>query len=170
MSLEVSSKTSRRATNSSSPGSTKVCHPVFTFTIYLNYYIAANVGPWKKLAKRRGAVIKYWKASPTDKENPYSISLKVEELLPLISERTRLVAITACSNILGSIAPVKDIVAAVRKEAKTKGATKVEVSVDCVAYAPHRLIDVQDWDVDYCVFSYYKVCSEPLFIFKTHND
>jgi selenocysteine lyase/cysteine desulfurase len=83
--------------------------------------------------------------------------LKLEDLLPLISERTRLVAITACSNILGSVAPVKDIVAAVRKAAHAKGAKKVEVSVDCVAYAPHRLIDVQDWDVDYCVFSYYKV-------------
>jgi len=31
------------------------------------------------------------------------------------------------------------------------------VSVDCVAYAPHRLVDVQDWDVDYCVLSLYKV-------------
>ncbi|KAH6874326.1 selenocysteine lyase [Coprinopsis sp. MPI-PUGE-AT-0042] len=117
----------------------------------------ANVGPWKKLAKRRGAVLKYWKASPTDQGNPYSISLKLEDLLPLVSQRTRIVAITACSNILGSVAPVKDIVAAVRKEAQAKGAKKVEVSVDCVAYAPHRLIDVQDWDVDYCVFSYYKV-------------
>lgn len=118
---------------------------------------AANVGPWKKLAKRRGAILKYWKASPNDTANPYSISLKIDSLLPLISHKTRLVAITACSNILGSVAPVKDIVAALRKEAKSKGVKKVEVSVDCVAYAPHRLIDVQNWDVDYCVFSYYKV-------------
>lgn len=49
------------------------------------------------------------------------------------------------------------MVKAVREEAKAKGANKVEISIDCVAYAPHRLIDVQDWDVDFCVFSYYKV-------------
>ncbi|KAG5633326.1 hypothetical protein H0H81_008718, partial [Sphagnurus paluster] len=44
-----------------------------------------------------------------------------------------------------------------RAAAKAHGAPKVEVSVDCVAYAPHRFIDVQDWDVDFAVFSFYKV-------------
>ena len=121
------------------------------------FIIIANVGPWKKLAARRGAIVKFWKATPTNPENPYSIKLKVEELIPLISSKTRLVAFTACSNILGSIVPVKEVVKAVREEAKAKGAKKVEISVDCVAYAPHRLMDVQDWDVDYCVFSFYKV-------------
>lgn len=66
-------------------------------------------------------------------------------------------AISACSNILGSVVPVKEVAKAVRAEAKAKGAPKVEISVDCVAYAPHRFIDVQDWDVDFCVFSFYKV-------------
>ncbi|TFK20250.1 selenocysteine lyase [Coprinopsis marcescibilis] len=117
----------------------------------------ANVGPWKKLALRTGAVVKYWKATPTDESNPYSVSLKKEDLLPLISDRTRIVAFTACSNILGSIVPVKDFVQAIRQDSMTKGAKKVEISVDCVAYAPHRLIDVQDWDVDFAVLSYYKV-------------
>lgn len=117
----------------------------------------ANAGPWKKLAARRGATIKYWNATPTVANNSYSVSLKVEDLLPLISPRTRIVAFTACSNILGSIVPVKEVVKAVRAAAKAQGAAKVEISVDCVAYAPHRLIDVQDWDVDFCVFSFYKV-------------
>ncbi|KAF8961498.1 pyridoxal phosphate-dependent transferase [Flammula alnicola] len=102
----------------------------------------ANAGPWKKLAARKGAIVKLWKPSPTVPENPYS---------------TRIVAFTACSNILGSIVPVKEVVKAVRAEAKAKGAKKVEISVDCVAYAPHRFVDVQDWDVDFCVFSFYKV-------------
>jgi selenocysteine lyase/cysteine desulfurase len=52
---------------------------------------------------------------------------------------------------------VKEVTQAIRAKAKEVGATKVEVSVDCVAYAPHRLIDVQDWGVDFCVFSFYKV-------------
>ncbi|KAM6492405.1 selenocysteine lyase [Amanita muscaria] len=60
---------------------------------------------------------------------------------------------TACSNIFGSIIPVRDVVTKVaRAEAKSKSASKVEISVDCVAYASHRLIDVQDWDVDFCVY------------------
>jgi len=117
----------------------------------------ANAGPWKKLAKRRNAIIKVWNTRVLNPENPYSVSFAVEDLIPLISNKTRIVAFTACSNILGSIAPVKQIVQAIRSQAKTSGAKKVEISVDCVAYAPHRQIDVQDWDVDFCVFSFYKL-------------
>lgn len=119
----------------------------------------ANAGPWKKLAKRRGAVVKIWHATPLTLENPYSVSLQIKELLPLISNKTRIVAFPACSNILGSIMPVKEVVQAIRADAQAKGSKKVEISVDCVAYAPHRPMDVQDWDVDFCVFSYYKVHS-----------
>ncbi|EKM81595.1 hypothetical protein AGABI1DRAFT_105130 [Agaricus bisporus var. burnettii JB137-S8] len=117
----------------------------------------ANAGVWKKLAKRRGAVVKVWHAKPLNPENPYSVSLQIDDLLPLISSKTRVVAFTACSNILGSIVPVKQVNQAIRAAAKSKGAKKVQISVDCVAYAPHRQIDVQDWDVDFCVFSFYKV-------------
>lgn len=102
-------------------------------------------------------MIKFWHPVPTSPNNPYSVATRIEDLLPLITARTRIVAISACSNILGSIVPVKEVVQAVRKEAAAKGATNVEVSVDCVAYAPHRRIDVKGWDVDYCVFSWYKV-------------
>ncbi|EPS95769.1 hypothetical protein FOMPIDRAFT_1053861 [Fomitopsis schrenkii] len=119
----------------------------------------ANVGPWKRLAARRGAVIKHWRpiqiaASPN---NPYAVSLKVEDLLPLVTAKTRLIAFTACSNVLGSVVPVKAVVAAAREKAQELGGRKLEVCVDCVAYAPHRRIDVRDWDVDYCVLSMYKV-------------
>jgi selenocysteine lyase/cysteine desulfurase len=123
--------------------------------------VTANAGVWKKLAKRRGAVVKVWQARPLNPENPYSVSLQIDDLLPLISNKTRIVAFTACSNILGSIVPVKQVTQAIRADAKSKGAKKVEISVDCVAYAPHRQIDVQDWDIDFCVFSFYKVCPSP---------
>lgn len=66
-------------------------------------------------------------------------------------------AFTACSNILGSTLPVKDIVIAIRQKAKELGNTKLEVCLDCVAYAPHKRMDVKGWDVDYAVFSFYKV-------------
>ncbi|KAJ6578653.1 pyridoxal phosphate-dependent transferase [Mycena vulgaris] len=117
----------------------------------------ANCGPWKKLAARCGAVIKYWHSTPTSPNNPYSLSLKVEELLPLVSAKTRIVAFPATSNLLGSVVPVQEITKAVRAEAAAKGASKVEISIDCVAYAPHRRMDVVAWDIDFCVFSFYKV-------------
>ncbi|KAF7307987.1 Aminotran-5 domain-containing protein [Mycena kentingensis (nom. inval.)] len=122
----------------------------------------ANCGPWKKLAARRGAVVKYWHSSPTNPNNPYSLALKIEELLPLITARTRIVAFTATSNLLGSVVPVAEVVTALRADAAAKGANKVEVSVDCVAYAPHRRMDVKAWDIDFCAFSFYKVYSPHL--------
>lgn len=81
----------------------------------------------------------------------------METLLPLITTNTRIVALTAASNILGTIVDVEGVVKAIREDAAAKGNKKLEVCVDCVAYAPHRRMDVKKWDVDYAVFSYYKV-------------
>ena len=129
----------------------------------------ANVGPWKRLAARRGAVIQHWRptqiaASPN---NPYAVSMKVEDLLPLVTAKTRMIALSACSNILGTVVPVKAAIAAARSKTRALGARKLEVCVDCVAYAPHRRIDVRDWDVDYCVFSVYKVRPSPSHLLRT---
>lgn len=119
----------------------------------------ANGGPWKKLAKRRGLTVKLWHATQIAEfpNNPYAVALQVDTLLPLITAKTRLIAFTGCSNLLGSVVPVKAVTAAARAKAKELGVRKLEVSIDCVAYAPHRRVDVQDWDVDYCIFSLYKV-------------
>ena len=70
--------------------------------------------------------------------NPYAVALQLDALLPLITAKTRLVAFTACSNILGSLVPVQEIVAALRARAAELGVRKLEVCVDCVASAPHR--------------------------------
>ncbi|KAH8110405.1 PLP-dependent transferase [Phellopilus nigrolimitatus] len=121
----------------------------------------ANAGPWKKLAARRGLALKTWAHTPAPggaaRDNPYAVELAVSALLPLLSAQTRLVAFSACSNILGTLVDVAAVVRAVRAEAARLGARRLEVCVDCVAYAPHRRIDVRAWDVDYCFFSYYKV-------------
>ncbi|OCH96474.1 PLP-dependent transferase [Obba rivulosa] len=119
----------------------------------------SNAGPWKKLAARRGAIIKIWHATQLSSapNNPYAVGLQLDSLLPLITSKTRLVAFTACSNILGTVVPVAEVVRAIRERAQELGVRKVEVCVDCVAYAPHRRIDVRGWDVDYCYFSMYKV-------------
>jgi selenocysteine lyase/cysteine desulfurase len=66
-----------------------------------------------------------------------------------MSDCTRLVCVHHVSNILGSINPIKDIASFVHQ----RGA---QICVDGVAYAAHRAIDVQDWDVDYYIFSLYK--------------
>ncbi|GBE80925.1 Cysteine desulfurase-like protein [Sparassis crispa] len=119
----------------------------------------SNCGPWKRVATRRGGIIKYWHATPSPlfPNNPYAVFHEVDTLLLLITPKTRLVAFTACSNILGSVVPVKEAVRVIRAKAKELGVQKLEVCVDCVAYAPHRRIDVRDWDIDYCYFSWYKV-------------
>jgi cysteine desulfurase family protein (TIGR01976 family) len=102
----------------------------------------ANIGPWVDL-ERQGIKIKVWRI------NPDTLKLHLEDLELLLNERTRLVAFTHASNILGTINPVKDIT----KLVHSYGA---KVCVDGVAYAPHRLIDVQDLDVDFYAFSFYK--------------
>ncbi|KAF9783938.1 PLP-dependent transferase [Thelephora terrestris] len=117
----------------------------------------ANAGPWRRLAKRGGLEVRYWHVTPIKgSSNPYAVAHDVNTLLPLITKNTRIVAITACSNILGSVVDVKSVVKQIRAKVAEKGAKKVEISVDCVAYAPHRKMDVRDWDVEYAVFSFYK--------------
>lgn len=103
----------------------------------------ANIGAWVDLEKQ-GIKIKVWRI------NPDTLKLHLEDLEPLLSDRTRLVAFTHASNILGTINRVKDITEVVHRH----GAM---VCIDGVGYAPHRLVDVQDLDVDFYVFSFYKV-------------
>lgn len=102
----------------------------------------SNIGPWDRL-RDAGMVIKVW---PLNKE---TYALDLAELEPLMSDRTKLVCITHVSNILGSINPVREIADFVH----SRGA---RICVDAVAYAPHRVVDVQALDVDYYVFSLYK--------------
>ncbi|KQV21588.1 aminotransferase [Rhizobium sp. Root1203] len=102
----------------------------------------SNIGPWDGL-RDMGVIIKFW---PLDTR---TYELDIADLVPLMSERTKLVCVTHVSNILGAINPVADIARFVHE----RGA---RICVDAVAYAPHRAIDVVAWDVDYYVFSLYK--------------
>jgi cysteine desulfurase family protein (TIGR01976 family) len=102
----------------------------------------SNIGPWDRL-QERGIVLKIW---PLNKE---SLTLELDDLAPLMSERTKLVCVTHVSNILGSINPIREISDFVH----ARGA---RICVDAVAYAPHRAVDVQAFDADYYVFSLYK--------------
>lgn len=103
----------------------------------------ANNGAWRRL-KEVGVVIKEWKIDPARCE------LVVDRLEHLLSEQTKLVCFTHCSNITGSIHDVK----AITRIVHDAGAM---ACVDAVAYAPHRHLDVRELDVDFYVCSFYKL-------------
>jgi cysteine desulfurase family protein (TIGR01976 family) len=104
----------------------------------------SNIGCWGRLQPTRGVLVKEWKVDPD------TLALRLEDLAALMTERTRLVCFTQASNLVGSVHDV----AALTRLVHERGA---RVCVDGVAYAPHRPIDVRGWDVDYYVFSIYKV-------------
>jgi len=103
----------------------------------------ANVWPWVLAARDAGATVRYVDVDPTD------CTLDLDDLDAKLSERTRLVAVGAASNAVGTVQPVGEVV----RRAHAAGA---EVFVDAVHFAPHRSIDVGAWDWDYLVCSAYK--------------
>ena len=103
----------------------------------------SNIVPWQMMCQRKGAVLK---VLPIDDDG----HLIVDELDSLITDRTRIMAVTHISNVLGIINPVKDIVA----KCHSKG---VVVLVDGAQGAVHCKVDVQDMDCDFYVFSGHKL-------------
>jgi cysteine desulfurase/selenocysteine lyase len=103
----------------------------------------SNIVPWQLLAQERGAKIR---VIPMNERG----ELLLEELDGLITERTKLLGVTQVSNVLGTINPVKEIIA----KAHAKG---VPVLVDGAQAVPHMAVDVQDLDADFYVFSGHKL-------------
>jgi cysteine desulfurase family protein (TIGR01976 family) len=102
----------------------------------------ANVATWLAL-ERNGAKIVWWKMREDG-------NLHVDDLIPLVSPATRLVACTLASNAIGSIVDV----AAAADVAHKAGA---EIFLDSVHFGPHGLLDVQAFECDYLVCSGYKI-------------
>jgi cysteine desulfurase family protein (TIGR01976 family) len=103
----------------------------------------ANIGAWVELEKK-GMLIKWWKI------NQDTFRMEIDDLKKLMTGKTKLVAVTHTSNILGTLNPIKEIAELVH----SYGAL---ICVDGVAHAPHRLVDVQMTDVDFYSLSFYKV-------------
>ena len=103
----------------------------------------ANIVPWHFLRERYGAVIKW---APVDDEGNFLI----DEFEKLLTDRTKIVAITQMSNVLGSVVPVKEVV----RLAHARG---IPVLVDGSQSAVHGVIDVQDIDADFFVFTGHKL-------------
>jgi len=103
----------------------------------------ANVGVWRRL-EAEGMVLREWQVDPENAE------LDPADLEELLNERTRVVAFTHCSNIVGSMHPVREWTDRIH----AAGALAI---VDGVSYAGHGLPDVEALGVDIYLFSLYKV-------------
>jgi cysteine desulfurase family protein (TIGR01976 family) len=103
----------------------------------------ANYTPWVLAARDAGAEVRVCPVDPRD------CTLDLDALARLLTPRTRLVAVTAASNAVGTLTPLPQI-------AQLAHAVGAQVFVDAVHLAPHRLIDVQAFGCDYLVASAYK--------------
>lgn len=103
----------------------------------------ANVSTWEAMAADRGVTVR--KVDIRDDD----VTLDLEDLESKLNDRTKLVAVGYASNAVGTVNPVKEIVA----RAHEVGALSF---IDAVAYAPHGPIDVQDLDTDFLACSAYK--------------
>lgn len=103
----------------------------------------SNIVPWHFLRERQGAVIKW---APVDEDGNFLL----DEFEKLLTERTRMVAITQMSNALGTIVPVKEVV----RLAHARG---IPVLVDGAQAAVHLDIDVRDIGCDFYAFTGHKL-------------
>ena len=103
----------------------------------------ANLVTWQQWCQKTGAKIKYF-----DLEENGAFNL--EKFTNALNEKTKIVSVTAMSNVLGTIFPIKKIC----EEAHKIGAV---VLVDACQYAVHKKIDVRDFDCDFLAFSGHKV-------------
>jgi cysteine desulfurase/selenocysteine lyase len=103
----------------------------------------SNIVPWHFLRERHGAVIKW---APVDEEGNFHVN----EFEKLLTPRTKMVAITHMSNMLGTLVPVKDVV-------KLCKARDIPVLVDGSQAAVHIDVDVQDIGCDFYAFTGHKI-------------
>jgi cysteine desulfurase/selenocysteine lyase len=103
----------------------------------------SNIVPWQMMCRRKGAVLK---VLPVDESG----HLEIEKLELLITDKTRIMAVTQISNVLGLVNPVKEIISLCHSK-------NVPVLVDGAQGIVHCQVDVQDMDCDFYVFSGHKM-------------
>ena len=103
----------------------------------------SNMLPWQVLAKRKGAVLRYLFCGPDG-------SFTDEQIANVITERTKLLAVTHISNVLGRLNPVEKLIA----KAHAAGAAAV---IDGAQSVPHIPVDVKALDADFLIFSGHKM-------------
>lgn len=103
----------------------------------------SNIVPWQQAAERTGATIRWVPITE-------GFELDMEAFDRLLTERTKIVAVAAISNVLGTINPIGEII----RRAHDAGAV---VLVDAAQAVPHEPIDVRAWDADFLAFSGHKM-------------
>ena len=103
----------------------------------------SNIVSWQLQAMKRGIVVKHLALNDEGE-------LLIEQLEPLISERTKLISVAHVSNVLGTINPVEEIIRIAHEH-------HIPVLVDGAQSAPHFKIDVQAMDCDFFAFSGHKM-------------
>lgn len=103
----------------------------------------ANIVPWQQLAKRKGAELVF---IPLEEDG----TIALDSVKAAMSDKTKIVAITHVSNVLGTINDIKAI-------AEIAHAHNAYISVDGAQAVPHMAVDVQDLDVDFYAFSGHKM-------------
>jgi cysteine desulfurase/selenocysteine lyase len=104
----------------------------------------ANIVPWQMLAEEKGAVIRVIPMNDAGE-------LLIDKFETLFNERTKFLALSHVSNALGTVNPVKDMVAFAHRHG-------VPVLLDGAQAAPHQALDMQDLDCDFYAFSGHKMC------------
>lgn len=105
----------------------------------------SNIIPWQQLAKRTGATLKY---IPLEADG----TIRLSEVEKSVTPKTKIVAITHVSNVLGTINPIKEIAEIVHRNGGI-------ILVDGAQGVPHLEVDVQDLDCDFYAFSGHKMCA-----------
>ena len=104
----------------------------------------ANIVPWQMIAKEKGARIRVIPVNDNGE-------LIWDEYLNLLNEHTAIVAVGHVSNALGTVHPVKKMIAEAHKH-------NIPVLIDGAQAVPHSVVDVQDLDADFYAFSSHKMC------------
>ena len=103
----------------------------------------SNVLPWMNVAKKKNATLKYIELDSTGR-------ITVEAFKKTITEKSKVLAITYVSNVMGYITPIKEII-------KIAHEHNIIVVVDAAQALPHMKVDVQDLDCDFLAFSAHKM-------------
>lgn len=103
----------------------------------------ANIVPWQELAKRKNAKLVF---IPLEEDG----TIKLENVEAVMTDKTKIVAVTHVSNVLGTINDIKSIAEIAHKH-------DAYISVDGAQSVPHMSVDVQDLDVDFYAFSGHKM-------------
>lgn len=106
----------------------------------------SNIVPWHLLAQQRGVVLKFVPLTS-------DMTFDLEQYKSLLTSKTKLVAVSYASNVLGSVNPVRDIIQLARR-----CNNDIVVLLDACQAVPHMPVDVQSLDADFIVASSHKMC------------